>query len=73
MRGTIATIFRYAGFIGSIVVAAYWAHWIWQFDWGTSPRGRGLMFMAMIFGSIIVFLVGYFATFYASAAINGDT
>jgi hypothetical protein len=73
MRSTIATIFAYAGFIGSFVAAVCWAYWIWGFDWGVSPRARALMFMAMVFGSIIVFLVGYFASFYASAAIAGDT
>ena len=73
MRATIATIFAYAGFIGSFVAAVYYAHWIWQLDWGGSPRARALMFMAMVFGSIIVFFVGYFASFYASAAISGDT
>ena len=73
MRGTIATIFAYAGFIGSFVAAVYWAYWIWQLDWGTAPRVRALMFLAMVFGSIVVFLVGYFASFYASAAIAGDT
>jgi hypothetical protein len=72
MRATIATIFLWAGFIASFVVAVCFAYWIWQLDWGVSPRGRGLMFLAMIFGSIIVFFVGYFATFYASAAIAGD-
>jgi hypothetical protein len=73
MRGIIATIFAYVGFIGSFMVAAYWAYWIWQLEWGVSTRGRALMFLAMVFGAIIVFLVGYFATLYASAAINRDT
>ena len=73
MRGTIATIFAYVGLISSFLVAVYWAYWIWQFDWGASTRGRGLMFLIMTFGAIIVFLVGYFATLYASAAIDGDT
>jgi hypothetical protein len=73
MRGTIATILLCAGVIGSVAIAGYWAYWIWQFDWGSSPRGRGLWFMAMVFGSIIVFLTGYFASVYASAAIAGDT
>ena len=72
MRATIATIFLWAGFLGSLVAAACFAHWIWQFDWGVSTRGRGLWFMAMVFGSIITFFVGYFASFYASAAIAGD-
>jgi hypothetical protein len=73
MREKIAMIFLCAGVIGSFVLAGYWAYWIWQFDWGHSSRGRGLWFMAMIFGSIFVFMAGYFATFLASAAISGDT
>ena len=73
MRSMIATIFAYAGFISSFVAAVCWAYWIWGLDWGVSSRARALMFMAMVFGSIIVFLVGYFASFYASAAIAGDT
>jgi O-antigen/teichoic acid export membrane protein len=73
MRGTIATIFAYAGLIGSFLLAVYWAYWIWQFDWGVSTRGRALMFLAMAFGAIFVFLAGYFATLYASAAIGGDS
>src|ERR1700722_19041415 len=52
MREKIAMIFLCAGVIGSFVLAGYWAYWIWQFDWGHSSRGRGLWFMAMIFGSI---------------------
>jgi O-antigen/teichoic acid export membrane protein len=72
MREKIATIVTFAGFIGSFVLAVYWAYWIWQLDWGGSPRTRALMFMAMVFGAIIVFLVGYFATFYASDAIDED-
>ena len=73
MREKIAMIFLGAGLIGTVVLAGYWAYWIWQFDWGHSSRGRGLWFMAMIFGSIFIFLVGYFATFLASSAIGGDT
>jgi hypothetical protein len=72
MREKIAMIVMCAGFIGSFVLAAYWAYWIWQFDWGGSPRARALMFMAMVFGAIIVFFAGYFATFYASDAIDED-
>lgn len=73
MRQNIATIFLCAGVIGSVVLAGYWAYWIWQFDWGHSTRGWGLWLMAMMFGSIFVFFAGYFATFLASAAIAGDT
>jgi hypothetical protein len=72
MRGTIAIIFLWAGIVGSVIAAACFAYWIWQFDWGVSTRGRGLMFIAMVFGSIITFFAGYFASFYASAAIAGD-
>jgi hypothetical protein len=72
MREKLATIVAFAGYIGSFVAAVYWAYWIWQFDWGSSPRARGLMLMAMIFGAIIVFFAGYFATLYASVAIDED-
>jgi hypothetical protein len=73
MRGTIAVIFAYAGFIGSFLIAIYVAYRIWELDWGVSTRGRALMFMAMVFAPIIVFFVGYFVSLYASDAIGGDT
>jgi hypothetical protein len=73
MRGTIATILAYVGFICSFFAAVYFAYWIWELDWGVSTRGRALMFLAMVFGTIIVFFVGYFSTVCASAAIGGDT
>jgi hypothetical protein len=73
MRRTIAGIFAYVGFIASFIAAILWAYWIWQFEWGGSPRGRALMFLAMVFGAIIVFFVGYFSTFYAADAIDRDT
>jgi biotin transporter BioY len=72
MREKIAMIVTCAGFIGSFVLAAYWAYWIWQFDWTSSTRTRALFFLAMLFGAIIVFFVGYFATFYLSDAIDED-
>jgi hypothetical protein len=34
---------------------------------------RALFFLAMVFGAIIVFLAGYFASLYASDAIDLDT
>jgi hypothetical protein len=70
MRGTIAIIVAYAGRIGSFIAAIYWVLWIWQFDWGGAPRVRALMFLAMVFGAIIVFFVGYFATVCAADAID---
>jgi biotin transporter BioY len=73
MRGTIGTIFGYAGFICSFLIAVYVAYWIWELDWGVSTRGRALMFMAMVFAPIIVFFAGYFASLYASVAIGGDS
>ena len=72
MRKMIAKIVAYVGLIGSFTVAVLWAYWIWQLEWGVSTRGRALMFMAMVFGTIIVFFVGYFATLYASDAIDQD-
>jgi len=73
MREMIAVIFAYAGRIASLVAAVYWAYWIWQFDWGGATRVRALMFLAMVFGAIIVFLVGYFLTIYATDAIDSDS
>lgn len=72
MRSTIAVIVAGVGFIGSFVAAVYWVYWIWQFDWGGSTRGRALFFLAMVFGSIIVFFTGYFTTVYASDAVDPD-
>ena len=71
MRGILAVIFAYAGRIGSFAAAVYWAYWIWSFDWGGSTRVRALMFLAMVFGAIFVFFVGYFTTVYAADAIDG--
>jgi hypothetical protein len=73
MRSTIAAIFGYAGFVASFLAAVYWVYWIWQFDWSGSTRVRALFFLAMVFGAIIVFLARYFASLYASDAINPDT
>jgi hypothetical protein len=73
MRGVIAVIFAYAGRIGSFLAAVYWAYWIWGFDWSGGARVRALMFLAMVFGAIIVFFVGYFATVYAADAVGGDS
>jgi hypothetical protein len=73
MRGMLAVILAYAGRIGSFVAAFYWAYWIWQFDWGGATRVRALMFLAMVFGAIFVFFVGYFATVYAADAIDSDS
>jgi hypothetical protein len=73
MRSTMAAILGYAGFVGSLIAAVYWVYWIWQFDWGGSARVRALFFLAMVFGAIIVFLTGYFASLYASDAIDPDT
>jgi hypothetical protein len=73
MRKFLPEILLYTGLVGSLAAAVFWAYWIWQLDWGVSSRGRALMFLAMVFGSIIVFFAGYFTTLYAAAAINQDT
>jgi ABC-type spermidine/putrescine transport system permease subunit II len=73
VRKWIAGILAYAGFIASFIAAIYWAYWIWELEWGGQTRVRALMFLAMVFGSIIVFFVGYFTTIYATDAIDHDT
>ena len=72
MRKMIAKIVAYVGLIGSFAVAGFWAYWIWQLEWGVSTRGRALMFLAMAFGALIVFVVGYFAALWAASTIDRE-
>jgi hypothetical protein len=73
MRKILPEILLFFGLVGSLTAAVFWVYWIWHLEWGVSTRGRALMFMAMIFGAIVVFFTGYFTTFYAAAAIDQDT
>jgi ABC-type spermidine/putrescine transport system permease subunit II len=72
VRKSLSVILAYAGFVASFIAAVYWAYWIWELEWGGQTRVRALMFLAMVFGSIIVFFVGYFTSIYASDAIDRD-
>ena len=70
MRKNIAKMIAYLGLIGSLMLAGLWAYYIWELDWGASFRGRGLMFLAMAFGALIVFIVGYFGAIWAASTID---
>jgi hypothetical protein len=72
MRKMIAKIVAYVGLIGGFLVAGLWAYWIWQLEWGVSIRGRALMFLAMAFGALIVFVVGYFTALWAASTIDRE-
>jgi hypothetical protein len=72
MRKMIAKMVAYVGLVGSFSVAVLWAYWIWQLEWGVSTRGRALMFLAMSFGALVVFIVGYFVALWAASSIDRE-
>jgi hypothetical protein len=72
MRKMMAKIVAYVGLAGSFSVAGLWGYWIWQLEWGGSTRGRALMFLAMTFGALIIFIVGYFAALWAASSIDRE-
>lgn len=61
MRKRIAEVMIGLGFLAGAGAAGFFAYYMWGLDWGPmGTRGHNLMFVTMLFGTIVVFFVVLF-------------
>jgi hypothetical protein len=60
MRALLSSALFYLAYVVGFAAAIGWGYFIWDLDFGTSVRGRGLWWMTFSVGSVIAFLVGLF-------------
>jgi hypothetical protein len=73
MRSLIAKGVAWLGAICAVGLAGLWAFFMWTNDWGRfGSRGWGLWLMGFTTGTIMVFLIVGFISFWVASVIDPD-